>query len=85
MSGGRLAGKASMSPGSVCVLPHLSSFHDLLCFCVEVKISPQRFEQNFSLDAHPLAVDLGKLLDAVEHTGGCHISEFTFVSTVQLI
>lgn len=61
------------------MLRYLSSFHDLLCFCIEVKISPQRFEQNFTLDAHPLAVDLSKLLDAVKHTIEGHTSGFTLV------
>lgn len=68
------------SDQDLCVLSYLSSFSDLLCFCIEVKISPQRFEQNFRLDAHPLAVDLGKLFDALKHTIRCHISAFTFVS-----
>lgn len=44
-------------------LHYLSSFHDLLCFCVEVEISPQGFEQHLCSDPHPLTIDGGKLLD----------------------
>ena len=46
---------------------HLSSFHDLLCFCIEVEISPQGFEQHLCPDPHPLTVDVSKLLDAAKH------------------
>lgn len=48
-------------------LHYLSSFHDLLCFCIEVEISPQGFEQHLFFDTHSLAVDVSKLLDATKH------------------
>lgn len=49
-------------------LQYLSSFHDLLGFCIEVEISPQGFEQHLWPNAYPLAVDMGKLLNATKHT-----------------
>lgn len=41
----------------------MSSLHDLLGFSVEVEVSPEGLQEYLSPDAHPLAVDLGKLLD----------------------
>lgn len=50
------------------LIGYLSSFHDLLCFGIEVEISPQGFEQHLLFDAHSLAVDVSKLLDATKHS-----------------
>ena len=60
--------------------PYLSSLHDLLGFSVEVEVSPQCLQQHSGPDAHLLAVDVSKLLDAAHtHT---HTHEAWFLLTL---
>lgn len=46
---------------------YLSSFHDPLCFGVQVEIAPQRFLQNGGPHAHLLTVEVSKLLSSDDH------------------
>lgn len=57
-----------LQQGALVWVGYLSSFQDLLGFSMEVKIPPQGSEQDLGVDAHPLAVDLSKLLDASKHS-----------------
>lgn len=45
---------------------YLSSLHDLLSFRIKVEIPPKGFEKHLWINAHPLTVHEGKMLDAAK-------------------